>query len=329
MTSVGFGFGIVALAAYQPPAQLFARQLLSIQAQTYSNFRCLISVDGDHEDVAATVRSICGDDDRFEVVGFAERLGFYGNFERVLAAVPSTARWIALSDQDDYWYPEKLATLLPHLDGHSLVSGQARVTRDNGEVLTAGTERRQVPLVDLFSENQVTGSLSVLRTELLSVALPFPQLNTPAQYHDHWLGVCAGASQGYFVVETLVQDYIQHQDNVVGENRTGLRNIAGRVRTLARTFEGSASPPALARFLYKAGIGWRKVMADTLATRTPAGSVELAGVVAAYSSSAVPGAAAVAVVRGVRRKTVPLRRAVELLASLAAAVAVGPGRTTP
>lgn len=83
MNDVIPGFGIVAMAAYRPPEKLFKRQLLSIQRQTYTDFRCLISVDGDHEEVAGMVRRICGDDDRFAVIGFDDRLGFYGNFERV------------------------------------------------------------------------------------------------------------------------------------------------------------------------------------------------------------------------------------------------------
>ncbi|WP_258058890.1 glycosyltransferase [Arthrobacter sp. B1805] len=316
-------FGIVALAAYRPPERLFARQLLSIQAQTHKDFRCLISVDGDHEQVAKDVERICGGDERFEVIGYEDRRGFYGNFERVLEAVPPTARWIALSDQDDYWYPEKLATLLPYLAHNSLVSGQARVVGDDGRVLTASTARRRVQLVDLFTENQVTGSLSVLRTNLLSVALPFPRLNTPAQYHDHWLAVCAGAAHGFNVVDVLVQDYIQHQNNVVGENRTGVTRLVSRVRKLGRRFEGSASPAALARFLAAAGIGWRSLMADTLATRTSVRTAELNSALSAYSSDARRGAAALAVARGVRRGTVPLRRGAELAASLAAAVVLG------
>lgn len=323
MRSPSLGFGIVALAAYRPPEQLFARQLLSIQAQTHADFRCLISVDGDYHRVAAAVQHICGDDDRFEVIGFDDRLGFYGNFERVLTAVPARAQWIALSDQDDYWYPEKLATLIPHLAQYSLVSGQARVMDASGQVLVARTRRRQAELVDLFSENQVTGSLSVVRADLLPLALPFPRLHTPAQYHDHWLGVCAGAAMGFTVVDEVVQDYIQHGNNVVGENRTGMRHLISRVKLLGRTYEGSASPAALVRFLSTAGIGWRSLMADTVAARGPAPSPEVNEAMRTYSSGAPRRAAARAIVRGLGLGAVPPRRALELMVSLGASVFTG------
>jgi hypothetical protein len=58
---------------------------------------------------------------------FPERLGFYRNFERILAAVDPSADWIALADQDDHWYPGKLETMAPALESHALVAGQARL----------------------------------------------------------------------------------------------------------------------------------------------------------------------------------------------------------
>ncbi|MCU1632666.1 MAG: glycosyl transferase, family 2, partial [Micrococcaceae bacterium] len=206
-----------------------------------------------------------------------------------------------------------------------LVSGQARIVSDDGRVLNSATRRRDTALVDLFSENQVTGSLSVLRRDLLPIALPFPLLNTPAQYHDHWLGVCAGATHGVTVVDAVVQDYIQHGGNVVGENRTGTTSLVPRVQELGRRFEGSASPRALARFLASAGIGWRRLMGDTLKVRVSTTSVELAEALAAYSSDALVRRTLRAIIRGTRAGSVPPRRAVELIVSLVAS-AVVPGR---
>ena len=44
------------------------------------------------------------------------KLGFYGNFERALSLVPANAELIALADQDDEWYPEKLEVLATRLE---------------------------------------------------------------------------------------------------------------------------------------------------------------------------------------------------------------------
>ena len=52
-------------------------------------------------------RSIAGDS-RFHLHRNRENLGFYHNFEAVLADVPPEAEFVALSDQDDVWHPDKL-----------------------------------------------------------------------------------------------------------------------------------------------------------------------------------------------------------------------------
>lgn len=266
-------FGAVALAAYEPNEQMFARQLQSIQSQTHSAFVCLISVDGNFEQVDAMVRRACGEDERFRVLGYDTRLGFHHNFERALKEVPADARWVALSDQDDYWYPEKLAALLPHLDNAALVTGQARVVsaeisyEDLDPAKGRLTDRKSVGAADLIANNQVTGSLCVFRREVLDLALPFPSLATPSQYHDHWIGLCALAMGGVSVEGLVLQDYIQHGGNVVGESRQHLLTSIRNTFRFVRRYEGHTSPRSVCRIVYKTGFGWRELMAHTLKDR--------------------------------------------------------------
>lgn len=267
-------FGAVALAAYKPDQPMFARQLLSIQAQTHTDFVCLISVDGDYQQVADMVRQICGGDERFQVLGFSSRLGFHHNFERALKAVPKEARWVALSDQDDYWYPGKLTALLPRLDGAALVTGQARVVSpeisatDPDPARGTLTDRRNVGAADLIATNQVTGSLCVFRREVLETALPFPSLAAPSQYHDHWLALCALASGGISILDEALQDYIQHGGNVVGESRQSLLTSIRNTLRFVKRYEGNTSLRSICSIIYKTGLGWRTLMARTLLARS-------------------------------------------------------------
>jgi glycosyltransferase involved in cell wall biosynthesis len=274
--TIAGSFGVIALAAFEPEESLFARQLLSIQSQTHSDFQCLISVDGNPSPVQGMVRRTCGDDNRFRVLGYQDRLGFHRNFERTLTKVPERAKWVALSDQDDYWYPEKLAALLPHLENAELVTGQARVV--SAEVSAQGidpsagsiTERRRVSATDFIANNQVTGSLCVFRRELLDVALPFPTMATPAQYHDHWIGLCALATGGVSITDDVVQDYIQHTGNVVGESRQSILKSVRNTRRIVHRYERDASPASMTRLIYKTGLGWRSLMATSLLERAGA-----------------------------------------------------------
>ncbi|MFH8250748.1 glycosyltransferase [Microbacterium sp. B2969] len=265
--------GWIALAAYKPDPALFERQLRSIQSQTVQDFRVVICADGGQGEVRALVARLTDGDQRFSVVGADDRLGFYRNFERALRAVPPEAAWVALSDQDDFWHADKLERMLPHLEAASMVAGQARVVRYPDEtVLNPNTDRRNVAPDDLPAFNQFTGGMSVLRRDLLDLALPFPHSDSPAQVHDHWLALCAAVAGGAIVIPDIVQDYVQHGGNVLGESEDDrLRPAASwrRISDRARSSYGSASVGALAAVAFDASAGWAATMTDTLAERLP------------------------------------------------------------
>lgn len=314
-------FGAIALAAYEPDRPMFARQLLSIQSQTHADFICLISVDGNFERTEKMVREICGGDERFVVLGYSNRLGFHHNFERALNEVPADARWVALSDQDDYWYPEKLAALLPCLDSAALVTGQARVVTPDVSSVDLDpsrgslTNRKNVGLADLIANNQVTGSLCVFRREVLDVALPFPSLATPSQYHDHWIGLCSLALGGIRVQDAVLQDYVQHGGNVVGESAQRLSKSIRNTLRMVRRYEPDSSPASISRLIYKTGLGWRTLMAKTLLERIEkmqgSGSHELQDALMIYAN-VHPMPLLKVLIGGVFHKNVSLVRALEI-----------------
>jgi hypothetical protein len=310
-------FGVVALAAYQPDRELFRTQLRSIQNQTHRNFRCLISADGGFADIRGFVERELGGDERFQVIGFEQRLGFYGNFERVLQHVPADAAWVALSDQDDFWYPSKLETLVPYLSNVSLVAAQARVVRKPGNLVVAqSTQRKNVALPALLAQNQVTGSLCVFRRDLLDIGLPFPRLNTISQVHDHWLAVCAEATGGALVIDEVVQDYVQHGGNVLGEvkGKKGPAKSLEHVRALSRKYQGSSSPLAMLRTANDLSFGWRRIMADTLRQRMSAYSPAMNNAVAAFETGHAWSSTLRVLVAGLRSGEVALPCFVEFVA---------------
>lgn len=270
--SSGPARGAIVMAAYSPDPELFRRQLLSLQSQTVSDWTCIVSVDGDRQPVEALVRRIVGADERFRIIGDGSRRGFYLNFEQGLAAVGEDATWIALADQDDEWYPEKLATLLPHLADVTMVSGQARLVTYPAGMMLGTTDRvDRGPDLTLLM-NQFTGSLSVFSRELLETALPFPRTPSQVATHDHWLAVASAAHNGTRIIDTVVQDYVQHDSNVYGDpSKAGATGILAPVRNalrLADRAEGAHSPAAVARMTFWTYVGWRQLMVDTLRDRT-------------------------------------------------------------
>jgi hypothetical protein len=208
----------VCLATHRPDPELLRRQLASLDAQTYGD-RVLVREDDDAGS------------------------GAYRAFERCLARAPAEARFVAPCDQDDVWHADKVAVLVDALErsGALLAYSDLRVVRPDGTVLseTYWTDRDNGwrDMGDLLATNVVTGAASVLRREVLDVALPFaPEVD--GSYHDHWLALCALALGDLVYVDRPLVDYVQHGANLVGhaERRApaGTPRSRGPLRARAR-----------------------------------------------------------------------------------------------
>ncbi len=211
----------ICMATHNPDPTLLRRQLDSIRAQTHGNWICLISDDHSAPDALATLEAEIEGDDRFRLSRSEHRRGYYLNFERALTYVPAEAAFVALSDQDDSWYPDKLATLVDaaRREGVSLAYSDMRLTDESGEVIspTYWTERRtnHTNMATLLVANTITAAASLFPRELLERALPFPQRIGDA-FHDHWLALVALASGRISYVDRPLYDYVQHAGNAYG-----------------------------------------------------------------------------------------------------------------
>jgi ABC-type polysaccharide/polyol phosphate transport system ATPase subunit/glycosyltransferase involved in cell wall biosynthesis len=229
----------IAMATYQPPLELFERQIASIREQTHQNWVCVISDDASDEEHLRAMRETLGDDPRFRLHTSEEQRGVYRNFERALELVPAEAEYVALCDQDDRWHPDKLATLREAIgDDDKLAYSDMRIVTPDGSVIsdTYWTERRNnhTNFASLLIANTVTGAASMFRREVLEYALPFPE-ELPEQRHDHWIAIVAMAIGGIAYVSRPLYDYVQHDEAALGHrtaNQGAPSSIAQRVETI-------------------------------------------------------------------------------------------------
>jgi glycosyltransferase involved in cell wall biosynthesis len=229
----------ICMATHEPAPELFRRQIASIRDQTHRNWVCLISDDGSSAEHLRAVREEIAGDQRFVLAPSPHRLGFYSNFERALSMVPADAEFVALSDQDDAWHPDKLERLLAGLGSAELVYSDARVVDPAGRTLKDSfwSERRNnwTNFASLLVANTVTGASLLCRRELLEDALPFPAL-VGRPFHDHWLACVALARGELAYVDAPLYDYVQHPATVIGHsqaNRPG-RGILAEVTAQLR-----------------------------------------------------------------------------------------------
>ena len=209
----------ICMATHNPPLDLLERQLGSIRAQTHRRWVCLISDDGSEpERFAALQRAVAGDD-RFLVSRSPGRLGFYRNFERALALAPAAADYVALSDQDDRWHPDKLSALLAAIGDARLVYSDCRVVDRDGAIVSdtywSARSHNHADMLSLLVANSVSGAATLVRRDLLDDALPFPP-GQFAHYHDHWLALVARALGEIRFVDRPLYDYVQHGHAALG-----------------------------------------------------------------------------------------------------------------
>ncbi len=213
---------VICMATFNPDPGLIERQLRSIADQSVRSWRCIIADDNSQPAAQERIRRLAGTDDRFLVAPrHGGRLGVYGNFERLLSLVPDWAQAVALSDQDDNWYPGKLAALWERLrvGDTTLAYSDMRIVSEAGIALapTYWTTRRNnhTDLASMLVANTVTGAASLFSPELIANLLPFPPKIDGAM-HDWWIGTTALALGSVAYIDEPLYDYVQHRGNVLG-----------------------------------------------------------------------------------------------------------------
>jgi hypothetical protein len=228
----------VCMATHEPPLDLFRRQLDSLRAQTHRNWVCVVSDDCTSPERFAAVERELEGDPRFVVSRSPRRLGFYANFERALSLAPRDAEFVGMADQDDFWHPDKLRTLLGALGSSKLVYSDARIVATDGSLVSetywAERTNNHTDISSLLMANSVTGAASLFPREVLDRALPFP----PAQFshfHDHWVALTALSLGDIEFVERPLYDYVQHGGAVLGHAAANrMPPLADRFRSLRR-----------------------------------------------------------------------------------------------
>ena len=264
---------VICMAIFHPPLDLFLRQIASITAQTHTNWICIVSDDNTDNEYFDRVRSRVRTDGRFVFFHNPSRRSFYDNFQHVLSRTPLDAEFVALSDQDDVWQPDKLESLIGAFRPETqLAYSDARIVDAKGAVRapTFWTARRNnyTDLAALLVANTITGAASMIRASLLDDVLPFPRPVGPA-FHDHWMGLVARLRGGIAYVDRPLYDYVQHQDGVIGHNYNRAKGLVGAVVEILRAAPSRPQMMRIAAVLLKEALdNYQFVLQKVILSRT-------------------------------------------------------------
>ena len=156
----------------------------------------------------------------------AVKLGNLRNFENVISRCDADV--IVLSDQDDWWAPDKLKVLEDRFradeEAGAIFSDAEIVDVDLNDLgytlfdalMVSNAERLEVRLGNvlpaLLRRNVVCGATLAIRASWKQRALPFPD----GVMHDEWISLVVGAHAAVrFVPQTLIK-YRQHGENQIG-----------------------------------------------------------------------------------------------------------------
>ena len=232
----------ICMATYNPDITAFHRQINSIRCQTYTNWICIVCDDGSASEIRRTMEDILAGDNRFYLIQHETNLGYYRNFERALCSTPHEAEYVAFSDQDDYWYPDKIERLANKIQEdrqYQLVYSDMRIVSKDGQTISETYWRKRknhfhdIRMVMVCGT--VTGAASLFKRDLLNIALPFTQ-NTGNAFHDHLISCAALAIGKIGYIDTPLYDYIQHDINVIGHHEFEDLSVAGLLIDDLKTF---------------------------------------------------------------------------------------------
>lgn len=223
-------------------AKYLKAQLDSILNQSYPNWRILIRDDGSTDGTLEIIEDWnCSHPDKLFIILDGDKgLGVSQSFGRLLMA--SSADYVMLCDQDDFWDSEKIRKSLDKIHEEEQKGKQIPLmVCTDLEVVDSGLntisksfwrDRKDSPQIledfeKLIAHSVVTGNTIMLNRA--AVKLVFP-IKTCFFLYDQWISIkVARYGKILFLDEALVK-YRQHNNNVLGSFRFSKTYLFNKVR---------------------------------------------------------------------------------------------------
>jgi glycosyltransferase involved in cell wall biosynthesis len=218
----------IALAVYQPQSEFFEKQLQSLLDQTYQDWFCVITADSSLNEIFKNEKiNPFKNHPKFRWHENTAQLGVTKNFEKAIQlCLKENAEVVACADQDDVWYPQKIARSvevfqqypplrLVHTDMHLLYQnekGEEVIGKETGWQ----AERRGVQHVQpkhFLIRNVVAGCSMLFDADL---ARKYSEIPKEFYHPDYWYPFLASVYGKVYSIAEPTYAYRQHKENALG-----------------------------------------------------------------------------------------------------------------
>ncbi len=224
----------ILMGTYQGAAHL-QDQLDSFRAQTHRNWSLWVSDDGSRDGTRGLLERFARHQPTREIRLFTgPKQGISANYLSLLChpALADPDSFVALSDQDDVWLPDRLAAVVAHLSaaragGARLYAAPPLLTDARLRPLRSQPSRRANPgFANALVQNVLPGhtmALCPIALRLVRQARP----HMPVPFHDWWLYLLITGAGGTVIYDHSPRVlYRQHGHNALGayyQGRAALR----------------------------------------------------------------------------------------------------------
>ena len=192
-------------------APYILEQLSSILCQIGDNDEIIVSDDHSMDNTVAKIKEL--NESRIKIITNEGRAGTVSNMENALKH--ARGERIFMSDQDDIWFPDKVAVMIASLETHDLVVSDAEVVDHEGKLLHPSfykINHSGKGFLRNWVNNSFMGCCMAFNRKILEYVLPFPP---NLAMHDSWIGLNAAlVGKCCFLPQPLIW-YRRHGKNVI------------------------------------------------------------------------------------------------------------------
>lgn len=201
-------------------------QLDSMFQQDYVNWKLVVRDDGSTDNTLVILNKyIQNYPDKIALLKDSEgNIGYSNSFSKLL--MQSSADYIMFCDQDDYWEPDKISTMLSvMLEEEAELPGTAHIVFSDLYVADSGLKIQSQSFLKLmrysarrnrrifFLKNYIPGCNLLFNRQLVAQTLKTDNI---IDLHDHWLLlVCSSIGKLTYINKPLMK-YRMHDNNAIG-----------------------------------------------------------------------------------------------------------------